>query len=96
LEHAALEESMKDALLQAGERLAEAIRAELSAQGLPSELCVAVEDGRVVVASRSAAARDAELGAAGVAPLGSMEKAAREAAGDVVRGLAHDLRGFVK
>jgi hypothetical protein len=96
LEHAALEESVKDALLQAGEHLAEAMRAGLSAQGLPSELCVIVEDGRVVVASRSAVLRKAELGSAGVPPRGAMEETARAAATQAVGILARHLEGFVK
>jgi hypothetical protein len=96
LEHAALEESLKDALLQAGEHLAEAMRTGLSAQGLPSELCVIVEDGRVVVASRSVALRKAELGWAGSPPRGAMEGAARVAATQVVKVLARHLEGFVK
>ncbi len=91
-----MEESLKDALLQAGEHLAEAMRAGLSAQGLPSELCVFVEDGRVVVASRSAALRKAELGTAGVAPRAAMEGTARVAAAQTVRDLARHLKGFVR
>jgi CRP-like cAMP-binding protein len=96
LEHAALEESMKDALLQAGERLAEAVRAGLLAQGLPSDVCLVVEDGRVMVVSRSGAVRQAELGSAGSLPRGGMAAAAHAAAGHVVRKLAQDLEGFVK
>jgi hypothetical protein len=87
---------MRDALLQAGERLAEAVRAGLSREGLPSEVCLIVEDGRVVVASRSKAVRLAELGSAAGQPRGVMEGAAREAAAHVVRGLAQDLKGFSK
>ena len=91
-----MEESLKDALLQAGEHLAEAMRAGLSAQGLPSALCVFVEDGRVVVASRSAALRKCELGSAGVGPRGAVEGTAREAAAQAVRVLAQHLEGFVR
>ena len=91
-----MEESLKDALLQAGEHLAEAMRAGLSAQGLPSELCVFVEDGRVVVASRSAALRKVEVGAAGMAPRGAMEGTARVAAALAVRVLSEHLEGFVR
>ncbi len=87
---------MKDALLQAGERLAEAMRVGLSAEGLPGEVCLIVEDGRVVVASRSAMVRKAEFGSAGVQPRAVMEGAARAAVGHVVRRLAQDLKGFVK
>ena len=87
---------MKDALLQSGERLAEAMRAGLSAQGLPSELCLVVEEGRVRVVSKAAVVRQAELGCAGVRPRGVMEGAARGAATQVVRALAQDLEGFVK
>ncbi len=87
---------MKDALLAVGERLGEALRVGLSAEGLPDEVCLIVEDGRVVVASRSAAVRRAELGAAGQAPRGAMERLARGAASHVVRALAQDLEGFFK
>ncbi len=90
-----MEETLKDALLQAGEHLAEAMRAELSAQGFPSELCMFVEDGRVVVASRSAALRKAEVGSAGVAPRAAMEGAARGAAAQAVRVLRQHLNGIV-
>jgi hypothetical protein len=91
-----LEESMKDALLQSGERLAEAMRAGLLAQGLSSALCLIVEEGRVRVVSNSAVVRQAELGCAGVQPRGVMEGAARGAAAHVVRALAQDLEAFVK
>ena len=91
-----MEESIKDALLQAGEHLAEAMRAGLSAQDLPGELCVIVEDGRVVVASRSVALRKIELGAAGLPPRAAMEGAARSAAANTVRRFAEHLQSFVK
>ena len=90
-----MEESLKDALLQAGEHLAEAMRAGLSAQGLPSELCVFVQDGRVVVASRSVALRKAEIGSAGVAPRAAMEGTARVAAAQAVRVLSRHIGGLV-
>ena len=91
-----MEESIKDALLQAGERLAEAMRAGLSTQGLPHEICLMVEDGRVVVASRSAALRRVELGAAGAGPRAVMEGLAREAAAHAVRGFAEHLESLFK
>ncbi len=91
-----MEESIRDALLEAGEHLAEAIRSGLSAQGLPGELSVIVEDGRVVVTSRSAALRTIELGSAGVPPRALMEELGRSAATHVVRGIANTLKGFLK
>jgi hypothetical protein len=87
---------MKDALLQAGERLAEAMRAGLSAQGLPIELCLIVEDGRVVVASRSAALRKIEFGSMEAPPRGVVEGTARDASRHIVRLLAQDLEDVLK
>ena len=84
-----------DALLAAGEQLAEAMRTALAARGLPSDLCVMVDGGRVVVASRSAAVRRAELGEPGIAPGAAMEGAAREAAPLLVHALAGRLEGFL-
>jgi hypothetical protein len=96
LERAALEESVKDALLAAAEHLAEAVRAHLLARGLPDDVCLRVEDGRVVVASRSQVVRRAELGAAGAPPLGVMEGAARDVAPDLARRIAAHLQGALK
>jgi hypothetical protein len=91
-----LEESVRDALLEAGEHLAEAVRANLLARGLPDDVCLLVEDGRVVVGSRSKLVRRAELGAAGAPPLGVMEEAARDLAPDLARGIAAGLQGAWK
>ncbi len=74
-----MEESLSDALLAAGEQLAEAMRLGLSAHGLPSELSVLVEGERVVIASRSGVVRDAEVGTASTPPMGTLESIAREA-----------------
>jgi hypothetical protein len=89
-----MEERLKDALASAGEMLAEALRAGLVARGLPGELGVAVQGGRVVVGSASAAVRDAEVGAAGRAPAGVLEEIGRRAAPHIVARLASQLGGF--
>ncbi len=91
-----MEESLKDALLEAGERLAEMFRAGLSRQGLPDEVCLIVDEGRVVVASRSAVVRQAELGEAGTPPRGVMEGLGRDAAPALVEGLSRRLEGLVR
>jgi len=75
-----VEESLKDALLSAGERLSEALRMGLSERGLPNDVCVVLNGDKVVVASRSNAIRDAELGSAGVPPRPILESIARDAA----------------
>jgi len=80
------------ALLAAGERLAEAMRTGLCRQGLPSELTVLVEGERVVIASRSGAVRDAEIGTAATAPTAMMENIAREAAPDLIREISAKLQ----
>jgi len=87
-----LEESLSDALLAAGERLAEAMRMRLSAHGLPSELTVLVEGERVVIASRSGAVRDAEVGIASKPPRATMERIAREAAPDLLQVISTRLQ----
>jgi hypothetical protein len=88
-----LEETLNDALLAAGDILAEAIRAGLVARGLPATLRVIARDGKVVVASGEQAVRVAETGSAGVAPCALMERAAREAALHAVQSLADRLKG---
>jgi hypothetical protein len=50
----------------------------------------------VVVASRSVAVRDAEMGRSGVAPRAVMESVAAEVAPHVVRGLRDMLEGFTR
>lgn len=92
MEHTALEESLSEALLAAGELLAEAMRMELSARGLASELTVLVEGERVVIASRSAAVRDAEVGTASRPPAPMMESIAREAAPDLLLAISARLQ----
>ncbi len=87
-----MEETVSDALLEAGERLAEAMRAGLCAQGLPGDVCVIVEDGRVVVASRSAVVRRSEIGEPGSPPQAVMEAIARDAGPGVVAALAARLQ----
>jgi hypothetical protein len=94
LEHAPLEELLNDVLLEAGERLAEALRAGLAEQGLPDELHVRLDAGRVVVASRSHRVREAELGKAGVPPTALMEGIAQESAPLLVALLENRLKGF--
>jgi len=92
LEHTALEETLSDALLAAGEQLAEAMRIGLSAQGLPSELTVLVEGERVLIASRSGAVRDAEVGTVSRPPTAMMESMAREASAALVHAISAKLR----
>ncbi len=87
-----MDESLSDSLLAAGERLAEAMRTGLAAQGLPSELTVLVDGGRVVIASRSAAVRDAEVGTACRPPRALMESVARDTAPDLLRAISAKLQ----
>ncbi len=83
-----MEETLNDALLAAGDILAEAIRAGLVARGLPATLRVIARDGKVIVASGELAVRVAD-----VAPCALMERAAREAALHAVQSLADRLKG---
>jgi hypothetical protein len=94
LAHAALEEWVNDALLEAGECLAEALRAGLIEKGLPGDLHVRLDAGKIVIASRSHQVRDSELGKAGVPPTALMEGIARESAPMVVELLAARLKGI--
>jgi hypothetical protein len=87
-----MDERLKDALASAGEMLAEAVRAGLVSRGLPGETSVTLRDGRVVVASASAALRDVERGAPGRRPAGILEGIGRAAAPQVAAAIAGTLR----
>jgi len=89
-----MDERLKDALASAGAVLAEAMRAGLSARGLPGELSVRVRDGRVLVVSASAAVRDAEFGAPGRPPAGVLDGISKEAAQQAAAAVAESLRGW--
>ena len=89
---AALEETLKEALLRAGDVLAEALRGGLLARGLEADLSVRAEDGRVTVVSRSRAVWAAELGEVGCAPSAPVSGIARVVEGDVVGALRGHLR----
>jgi hypothetical protein len=91
-----MEESLMDALASAGEVLAEAMRAGLAAQGLPADVSVFARNGRIVVASRSAAVRDAEVGTRSRAPGAVLEIIGRDNAGRVVAEVAKVLGGRVR
>jgi hypothetical protein len=86
-----MEERLKDALVSAGEMLAEAMRAGLVARGLPGEIGVMARDGRVVVGSTSPAVREGEVGAAGRPPTGVLEAIGRAAVPHLVARLTSDL-----
>jgi hypothetical protein len=90
-----MEESLMDALASAGEMLAEVVRTGLAAQGLPGEVSVIVRDGRIMVASRSATVRDAEVGTRRRAPGAVLETIGRDNAGRVVAEVAKVLGGRV-
>jgi len=90
-----VDEGLMDALLAAGETLAEVLRAGLAARGLPGELSVRVEGSRVVVASRAPEVRAAELGAPGRPPSAPVETLARCAAGEIARTL-RDVLGSAR
>ncbi len=79
------------ALAQAGDCLARLVSERLHQAGQDSALHVLIEQGRVVVASRSAALRDAEAGSAETAPCPLMEHAARDSAPLAARALVHAL-----
>jgi hypothetical protein len=90
-----MEESLMDALASAGDMLAEAVRTGLSSQGFPGDVSVFVRDGRIMVASRSAAVRDAEVGTRHRAPGAVLEMIGRDNAGRVVAEVARVLGGRV-
>ena len=79
-----MEESLRDALLAAGERLAEALRLGLSECGLPSDLYIVFDGERIVVASQSAELRLHELGRVGRPPKAIMVGYARDAVAQVL------------
>ena len=79
-----MEEAIVDALAEAGQALAEAVRAALASSGLPSVLNTSVLDGRVTVASVSPEVHRAERGGLGAPPTAPIETAARAAAREVV------------
>ena len=81
-----------DALLHAGNILAEALRAGLSARGLDADLSVHAEGARLTVVSRSRAVWAAELGEPGRAPSAPMAGIAGSVSDDVVRVLHRHFR----
>jgi hypothetical protein len=87
-----MDEDLKAALSAAGESLALAVRAELSARGLPDDVHVLVGDGRVVIGSASRAVKEAELGRVGTPPRPSMEMAGYRGAVEALDGVAAALR----
>jgi hypothetical protein len=94
LGHTALEETLNEALLAAGERLAEAMRTGLLNQGLPADLCVFIEGRRVVVGSRSAAVRNGEMGTPSFPPKAVLEWSARDATPALLQDIAARLQGM--
>lgn len=86
-----MEESLSDALLVAGERLAEALRLGLSELSRPSEIHVVLDGNRIVVASQSAALREEEVGRVGCPPKAIMEGFAREAVPNVLQAFVERL-----
>jgi hypothetical protein len=91
LEYTRLDDSLMDALRGAGTLLADALAEGLVARGLPGEVQVVVEAGRVRVVSRARAVHEAEFGRAGMAPSAPMAGLAREAAPRIVAALAESL-----
>ncbi len=83
-------------MASAGECLAEAMHAKLGDAGLPSDLHVLFDDGRVVVASRSDSVRKAECGSASGSPKALLEAAARDSLPRVLQEIAHHVKGVLR
>jgi hypothetical protein len=91
-----LDKGVRQALAEAGERLADALRERLAAQGLSDELEMALDGDRLRVVSHAREIHAAEIGRAGMAPTAPMESAARQAASGIVQALGARLRGCVR
>ena len=83
---------MTEALLRAGDFLADALRTGLAARGFAPDLSVRAEAGRVCVVSRSRDVWAAELGEAGCAPSAPVSGIAVAVGGDVAGVLQGHLR----
>ena len=86
-----MEEALRDSLLLAGERLAEAVRKGLQARGLPTDVSLQADGLRVSVVSRSRDVYKAEHGTSAAPPTAPFEQAVRGATKDVVRVFARSL-----
>lgn len=83
---------MNDAIIAAGERLREVLRTGLSEQGFADDLEVRLQEGGVIIASRSSDVAGVEFGRPGTPPMAVMGNIARESALAVVEVLANHLR----
>ena len=82
---------MRDSLLVAGERLADAVRKGLQAHGFSTDIDCNADGLRVSVVSRSPDVHKAEHGTSAAPPTAPVEEAVRGAAKDVVRAFARNL-----
>ena len=87
-----MEEAVREALLRAGDALAEVVRAGLVSRGLDADLLVRAEEARVTVVSRSRAVWAAESGETGRVPSAPMAGIAGAAGEEVVAALHAHLR----
>jgi hypothetical protein len=82
---------MMDALLAASEKLAEAMRADLLADGQAAELDIRIEGNRAVIGSRSRALAVREVGSSASPPTGALSRSARAAIPAVISAMRQQL-----
>jgi hypothetical protein len=87
-----MEEAIADALMEAGDLLAEGVRTALASQGLPHELSQSVLDDKVVITSNSAKVYLAERGGLSKPPSAPVETAVRHTTAEMLSLLQRRLQ----